>query len=82
MKLSYMCSPQIYTRDTRPCAILIPLCGSIWGSSGFPPNKIILVYRVRVLTAYTAVCADKHAENAAWRTKIMNASVLYLLLYV
>ena len=30
---------QIYTRDARPCTILIPTWGSIWGSSGFFHNQ-------------------------------------------
>ena len=31
--------PTDYTGDTRPCAILIPAWGSIWGSSGFFRNQ-------------------------------------------
>ena len=47
--------PQIYTKDTRPCAILIPAWDSIWGLWVCPVIKIIVVHQVRKLPAYTAV---------------------------
>ena len=59
---------QIYTRDTRPCAILIPVWGSIWGSAGFFfVFKIIMVSQVRKLPACTMVWAWKqsHVKSCA-----------------
>ena len=47
----------MYTRGTRPCAILIPAWGSIWGLRVFPVIKIIVVRQVRVLPVCTAVWA-------------------------
>ena len=56
----FECGPKIYTRDTRPCTILIPACGSIWGLRVFPVIKIIVGSSCAHVTCMYC-CLDKHA---------------------
>ena len=50
------------TRDTRPCAILIPAWGWIWGLRVFPVIKILVVCQVHVLPACTTVWAWRQSS--------------------
>ena len=65
--------PQIDTRDTRPCAILIIAWGSIWGSTGFSRNQnnhgsscAYVTYMYCGLSTNTNMHKTLHGARRSW----------------